>query len=241
MLYNESLTPENINDILKDLAKAYKKLSSTPAEITLVGGAAILVNYGFRQQSDDIDAIIQASSVMKEVANKIGDKYNLPFGWLNSDFMHTNSYTPKIEYYSIPYREYSHILQIRTMPPEYIVAMKLMSGRPYKHDLSDVIGILYEQQEKGQPLTEDKICIAFENLYDDIEKMPDNSYNLLMKAFATDNLIDLMEQIKCSEERKGNLLKDFQEKYKNVVKEDNILEILEQLDKKQDNDYPDFE
>lgn len=62
MLFNQALTSDNINDIFKDLAKSYKKVSRTPAEITLVGGAAILVNYGFRQQSNDVDAIIHASS-----------------------------------------------------------------------------------------------------------------------------------------------------------------------------------
>lgn len=37
----------------------------TPAEIVLVGDAAILVNYGFREMTYDIDAVITASSAMK--------------------------------------------------------------------------------------------------------------------------------------------------------------------------------
>ena len=40
-----------------------------PAEIILVGGAAILVNYGFRAMTTDIDAIIHAASSMKNAIN----------------------------------------------------------------------------------------------------------------------------------------------------------------------------
>ena len=240
-MFNESFTADNINDILKDLAKAYKKISSTPAEITLVGGAAILINYGFRQQSNDVDAIIHASSAMKDAANIVGDKRSLPYGWLNSEFKNTDSYTPKIEQYSVHYREYSHILKIRTLPPEYIAAMKLMSGRPYKHDLSDFVGILYEQYEKGEPLSEEQVYNAFVNLYDDIKRMPENSYDLMLSAFETDDLAELMERTKSKEEKNRKLLKAFENKYEGVLNEGNLSEILEQLEKKQDSSYPDFE
>ena len=40
-----------------------------PAEITLIGGASILVNYGFRASTYDVDALIQASSAMKDAIN----------------------------------------------------------------------------------------------------------------------------------------------------------------------------
>ncbi|MBR7084944.1 MAG: hypothetical protein IKI37_07190 [Oscillospiraceae bacterium] len=241
MLFNQSFTPENINDILKDLAKTYRKMSSMPAEITLIGGAAILVNYGFRKQSNDVDAIIHASSAMKDAANAVGDKFNLPYGWLNSDFKNTNSYSPKIEQYSVHYREYSHILRIRTMPPEYIAAMKLMSGRPYKHDLSDFIGILYEQQKKGEPLSEEQVYNAFVNLYDDIKKMPENSYDLMLSAFETDNLAELMEDTKKKEEKNRELLKAFENKYEGVLNDGNLSEILKQLENKQNSGYLDME
>ncbi len=39
---------------------------SMPAEIVLVGGAAILTNYGFRNMTTDIDAVIHAASTIKD-------------------------------------------------------------------------------------------------------------------------------------------------------------------------------
>ena len=61
---NESIfTKENLDGYLKELAKAFRKRNGTsmPAEIILVGGAAILVNYGFRAMTTDIDAIIHSN------------------------------------------------------------------------------------------------------------------------------------------------------------------------------------
>ena len=41
---------------------------------------------------------------------------------------------------------------IRTVRSEYLVAIKLVSGRQYKKDLSDIAGIVYEQQMAGKNL-----------------------------------------------------------------------------------------
>lgn len=86
---------------------------------------------------------------MKEAIYAVGDKFGLPFGWVNDDFKITASYTPKIVQCSEYYRTFSGVLQIRTIKVEYLVAMKLVSGRQYKKDLSDIAGIVCEQQVSG--------------------------------------------------------------------------------------------
>ena len=80
-------TVEELENITKD-HDAYKKLGGkdTPAEIILIGGAAILANYGFREMTYDMDAIINASSAMNDAIRRVGDAYQLPVGWLNTDF-----------------------------------------------------------------------------------------------------------------------------------------------------------
>ena len=96
----------------------------------------------------DIDAVIQAASVMKDVINRVGDRYDLPNGWLNQDFVRTESYSPSLSRFSEYYKTYSNVLTIRTVAAEYLIAMKLRSGRQYKSDLSDVLGILAEHEKK---------------------------------------------------------------------------------------------
>ena len=62
-------TKENIDTYLKEVAKEYRKQigKNMSAEMILIGGASVLVNYGFRDMTTDIDAVIQAASVMKDV------------------------------------------------------------------------------------------------------------------------------------------------------------------------------
>ena len=55
------------------------------------------------------------------------------------------------------YKTFANVLQIRTVSAEYRVAMKLMAGRQYKNDLSDIVGVLIEQEERNEPLTFEKI------------------------------------------------------------------------------------
>ena len=44
---------DQIDSYLKEVAKQYRKLNrkGMPAEITLIGGASILINYGFRDST----------------------------------------------------------------------------------------------------------------------------------------------------------------------------------------------
>ena len=121
--------------------------------MVLICGASVLINYGFRDMTSYVDAIISASSVMREAINKVGDRFSLENGWLNTDFQNTKSYTPKLIEVSIFYKTLSNVLTIRTVAGEYLIAMKLMSGREYKNDMSDVIGILHEHEQRGTPFT----------------------------------------------------------------------------------------
>ena len=50
MSVEKGFTKENLDYYLRELAKEFRKRNgkNMPAEIVLVGGAAILANYGFR-------------------------------------------------------------------------------------------------------------------------------------------------------------------------------------------------
>ena len=143
--HQKEFSKESIDIYLKKLSKVYKKLSAgrMQAEIILVGGSAIAVNYSFRQSSTDIDAIIQAPDVMRDAICRIRDEENLPNDWINSDFTKTVSFSPMLRLYSKHYRTFSNIVEIRTITGAFLIAMKMRSGRIYKHDLSDIIGIRY--------------------------------------------------------------------------------------------------
>lgn len=229
-------TKENLNTYLKELGKEYKKINgkSMPAEIILIGGAAILANYGFREMTTDVDAVIHAVSSMKEAVNHVGDKYNLPNGWLNADFMKTDSYSSKLDQYSVYYREFSNVLTVRTVSAEYLIAMKLCSGRKYKKDLSDVIGILAEHEKRGEPITMGRIDKAVTDLYGSWEKISEDSKNFIQEAMEKGNFEKAYAEISAEETKAKGLLINFEQDYPGVTNTANVNDILKNLKKKKE-------
>lgn len=232
------ITKENLDTYLKELAKQFRKLNgkAMPAEITLIGGASILINYGFRDSTYDVDALIHASSAMKDAINYVTDTLGLPNGWLNEDFKNTKSYTPRLVNYSKYYRTFSNVLTVRTITGEYLVAMKLMAYRQYKHDISDIVGILREQQNSGDPLTLERIDKAVKDLYDSWENLPKNAKDMIESILDNEDMDALYEAYSNEEAATKDTLITFEDKYPDVLKEDNLADILNHLLKEQNTE-----
>lgn len=221
-------TKENLDTCLKRLAKEFRKMngSGMEAEIILIGGAAVLAKYGFREVTYDVDALVRASSAIKDAINRVGDELNLPNGWLNSDFRHTKSYSPKLAEHSQYYRTFSNIVKIRIVTGPYLVAMKLMSGRRYKNDISDIVGILKEEKEKGTPITMEQIDKAVCDLYENWDQIPENSRAVLADIMESGDYDAAYKKYRLFEaETKSDLL-EFEENYPDVLREDNVDDII---------------
>lgn len=227
-------TKENLDYYLKELGKEYRRLNgkNMPAEIILIGGAAIIANYGFRDMTTDVDAVIHAMSSMKDAINHVGDMFNLPNGWLNDDFTKSGSYSPKLDEFSIRYRQFSNVLNVRTVSAEYLIAMKLRSGRKYKKDLSDIIGILYEHEKRGMPLTIDDIDKAVLNLYGSWDNIPVDSVTFIRDTMKNGDFGKAYQAIRDEEEHSKDLLIQFETDYPNVTNTENVNTILATLRQK---------
>jgi len=229
-LYN-TFTKSNLDDYFKELAKEYKKLKGRflPAEIVLVGGAAILTQYGFRDMTVDIDAVIYSSSSMQEAINVIGDRFNLPNRWLNPDFVKTASYSDALTEISRYYKSYYNVLTVRVVPAEYLIAMKLRSERKYKHDLSDVVGIMAEHQKKQKNITYDDVYNAVVKLYGSWNVLSKEAKRFFDKVLKTNDLEGLYKKIKKQELEAEKILVDFGDRYPNVANGSNVDDILRTL------------
>ncbi|MBQ6421159.1 MAG: hypothetical protein IJK02_08815 [Clostridia bacterium] len=234
---NTVFTRENLDLYLKELAKEYRKLSgkSTPAEIILIGGAAILERYGFRDMTTDVDAIIRAASSMKEAANRVRDRFDLPVGWLNADFMQTDSFTPKLIEHAVYYKTYSNVLNIRIVAAEYLIAMKLKAGRKYKNDLSDIIGILAEHEKRGEPIGMERIETAVIQLYGRWENIPSDSAAFIRDAMHNGNFSAIYEVVRANEQQAREMMVQFQHDYPGVMKQENVEDILNNLQKRENS------
>lgn len=228
MSADKPFTKENLDGYLRELAKEFRKKNGNKmsAEIILIGGASILINYGFREMTYDMDAIIKSSGAMKEAINTVGDRLELPVGWLNTVFANTKSYTPRLVEYSKYYKTFANILQVRTVSAEYLVAMKLMAGRQYKNDLSDIVGILIEQEERKKPLSFEVIQKAIVDLYDSYDKVPEDSRVFMEAIYNKEDLHDFYRQCREIEQENKDTLVGFQENYPGVLNGDNLADVL---------------
>lgn len=228
---SNSFTKDNLDNYLKELAKEYRKLvgKHMPAEIVLVGGAAILTSYGFRDMTTDVDAIIHAASSMKDAINKVGDKFDLPNRWINTDFMRTGSYSPRLDEVSVYYKKFFNVLTVRVVTNEYLVAMKLRSGRKYKNDLSDIIGVLADHERNNTPITMEMIDNAVEKLYGGWNDFPEDSKPFIETAIKNGNFEEIYASVKGEEKESKEILILFEKKYVNVANISNVDDILKSL------------
>ena len=223
------LTKGDIDVYLLDVAKEYRRLGGRKmkAEIIIIGGASILINYGFRMMTNDIDALLFAPSTMKEAINRVGDLRGLPRGWLNEDFKMTKSYSPALVRFSTYYKTFANVLEVRTIKAEYLIAMKLTSMREYKHDYSDILGVLSQHKD----LTLERIENAYAELYGK-EPMSESAHNLIAAALKCDDYQKAYQDTVELEAETRVMLKDFEKEYKGELNESNIVSIGASLRKK---------
>jgi len=189
-----------IDECLNELANEYKKLSNIPIKLIIVGGAAVLINYNFRKSTGDIDVTTITSSLFLEAVKTTAKKLNLYRQWLNDDVKNTASTSKVLENISKPYKLFSEILEVRIVNEEYLIAMKLMAGRIYKYDMSDIIGIMLEHKNIGNEITYEKIDNAIITLYGSWENIPENSKILVDLIFDNKDYESLYNKVRQEEE-----------------------------------------
>jgi hypothetical protein len=196
-------TKESVDNYLNILAKEYKRRNrkADRVELILVGGASVLVNYGFRDMTTDIDAIILADSVMKDAIYAVAEKEGLPDGWLNADFKRSDSFSEKLIAKSDYYKTFANVLEVRTVKDEYLIAMKLVAGRNNKRDLSDIAGVLISSRKQGKNISYEKIDTAVKDLYGNWDKVKPLPAQLLEKLLKNDDIESLYREIQLEENR----------------------------------------
>jgi len=112
---------------------------------------------------------------------------------------------------------------------EYLIAMKLRSGRKYKNDFSDIIGILAEHENRGNPISKDRIDMAVRELYGSWGGFPADSVSFINDALARGNYGAVYAAVMEEEKNSRDMLVQFGEKYPGVTTQSNVNEILASL------------
>jgi predicted nucleotidyltransferase len=112
-------------DILRGLHELAAELgpASPPRELTIAGGAALVLLYDARQSTKDVDLVISAPGV-RDAARAVALKLGWPEDWLNDGakgFMHGSSRGDVVLE--------SPGLVVRSLSPPHLLAMKLCAWR----------------------------------------------------------------------------------------------------------------
>ena len=110
--------------------------------------------------------------------------------------------------------------------------MKLRSGRQYKNDLSDVLGILAEHEKRGTPLTMEQTKKAVCALYGDWAALPEKSQRFIEDVMDNGHFDALYQQVSASEQDAHSTLLRFEKDHPGVANESNVDEIIKVLQAK---------
>lgn len=138
------LSRDEIDKYLQLLSEKILHRFDSEAHIVIVvaGGAAIALNYTFRQSTMDIDCYSRYSAELEDLVKEVAVEQNIDYDWLSHNMMVTSSCSSKIVDYTEVWKVYSGVLEVRTVDALTLICMKCVSCRPDSHDMEDIVHLL---------------------------------------------------------------------------------------------------
>ncbi|KMY22921.1 hypothetical protein SAMN05421878_10827 [Actinobaculum suis] len=118
-------TREDFAGLFSELAEVLKSAGHR-AQIFVVGGAAMALAYDEERTTRDVDALFTNTGATRQAALVVARRHGLPNDWLNDaakGFLLGNDPAPKTIF------EFENLI-VQVASAEYLLSMKLMSGRP---------------------------------------------------------------------------------------------------------------
>jgi hypothetical protein len=144
----KNLTKEQIVAALRRLAEL-AAAESVVLEMTIYGGAAMMLAYDAREATKDVDAIVRPTEVAERLARKVASEMRLHEEWLNNDVRqfvaHREAKNPLLlRELELP------SLKITKPTANYLLAMKVMACRRplpgYAGDVNDIEFLLHKME-----------------------------------------------------------------------------------------------
>ncbi len=125
---------EQLQALLEKLNGELQKEKVT-GEICIVGGAAMVLGFGSRNSTRDIDALLVTPRSVRDAVQRVAEQEKIPASWLNDG---AKGFASAQSFESEEMLKMSH-LRVVSPPAEYILAMKCISARVGvdEHDKAD--------------------------------------------------------------------------------------------------------
>jgi hypothetical protein len=97
------------------------------ADITLYGGSALMLRYGFRESAHDVDVVMDQwdEAALRTIASEIALEENLNTHWFNDDVKHVIGEREQTDLYMVFPDKNRPALRIHTPKPEYMLALQV--------------------------------------------------------------------------------------------------------------------
>jgi DNA-directed RNA polymerase subunit F len=124
------MTGEEITQYLTELNDELR-LVDIKGEVSLFGGAVMVLAFNARVSTRDIDAVFEPVTEIRNAAHRIADRHNLNLDWLNH----------AVKMFVVKHKrdllfELSNI-RVTVPEPDYLLAMKILALRPETEDEND--------------------------------------------------------------------------------------------------------
>jgi hypothetical protein len=107
-------------------------------EVHVFGGAAMVLAFGARAATRDVDALFEPDGKVLDAAREVAAELGLPRSWLNNQ---ASSYVSGRAGRGTPVFDHPN-LRVMTTPPEHLLAMKVRAARAAR-DADDVRLLLH--------------------------------------------------------------------------------------------------
>lgn len=146
------LTPDSIRALLGEISEELAH-RGTQAHMFIVGGAAMALGYDARRVTQDVDAVFSSAPTVRAIAATLAEQHQLDQSWLNDG---AKGFMPGDDPNARTVFESSSLL-VQVASPEYLLAMKLHSGRA-ERDIDDAVVLFnalgYDRAEQAFDLLE---------------------------------------------------------------------------------------
>lgn len=173
-------TAEDLEGLLSDLdAELFNSCSDKRYEIYLVGGGALMLAWGSRRSTSDLDVVFKNDTeFIHKCVRGVASKRGVSAGWCNDAVVISTSFTPAILVYSTLWRSFK-CLDVYTADLELLFCMKLIAGR--EKDIRDLAYIIERINNKGSLVTRRAVASWYKKYYVDFGKT--KKLSALAKAF----------------------------------------------------------
>ena len=148
---DSGLSRETILKAFQEMSDELGRRGST-GELCILGGTVMVLAFSARPSTKDVDAIFQPTTMIREIARKVGEDNGFPANWLNDaakGFVSTRHETIQGALPQFPN------LRLTMPTPEYLLAMKCIASRigaveGETDDVSDIVFLIrYLKLEKA--------------------------------------------------------------------------------------------